>query len=132
MLRAPSISLGAAYMTTDQSRSKQKKPYFVKQPSDWIKIIEEWKASSMSQSDYCDANQINYHQFIYQYGKISGRIRTKSKLLPVKVTESEHVAAVDKNHFMLQYPNGLKLSIPVNTHPTIIKAFLTCLENSSC
>jgi hypothetical protein len=118
-------------MATDQSQSKQPGSRFVKQQSDWIKIIEQWKASGMSQSDYCDANQINYHQFIYQHGKISGRIKTKSKLLPVKVSQFEH-AAPEKNHFMLHYPNGLKLYIPVNTHPTVIKAFLACMEKPSC
>lgn len=131
MLHASSISLGAVSMTTDQSQSKQTKSYVVEQQSEWIKIIEAWKASGMSQSDYCDINQINYHQFVYQHGKLSGRIKTKSKLLPVKVSQTEQVMP-DKNHFILQYPNGLKLSIPVNTHPAVIKAFLTCLEKPSC
>jgi hypothetical protein len=118
-------------MTADQSQSKQVKLRSVKQPSEWASIIEQWKASGLSQSAYCDENQINYHQFLYQHGKISGRAKTNSKLLPVKVTQPDHVTP-DKNHFILQYPDGLKLYIPVNTHPTVIKAFLTCLEKPSC
>lgn len=127
MLHASSILLGAASVATNQSHSNQAKSHSIKQAFDWIKIIDEWKASGMSQSDYCNANQINYHQFVYQHGKITGRTKTNSKLLPIKVSHTDYVTP-EQNHFMLHYPDGLKLYIPVNTHPTVIKAFLTCLE----
>jgi hypothetical protein len=94
---------------------------------DWVTIIKQWKSSGISQSAYCEANNINYSQFVYQSAKISARAKANSKLLPVKVTESDHVTPA-QNNFMLHYPNGLKLYIPINAHPDAIKVLINCLE----
>jgi hypothetical protein len=93
----------------------------------WVNIIKQCKASGMSQSAYCEANNINYNQFVYQSSKISARAKADSKLLPVKVIQPDHVTPV-QNTFVLYYPNGLKLQIPINAHPDTIKTLLNCIE----
>ena len=93
---------------------------------DWTNIIKQWKTSGLSQVAYCEANKINYNQFVYQNAKLS--VRTKAmKLLPVKVTQYEP-ASTAQNNFVLHYSSGLKLYIPVNAHPEAIKALINCLE----
>ena len=94
---------------------------------DWITIIKRCRASGLSQSAYCKMNKINYNQFVYQKSKISARSKANAKLLPVKVTQSDPIIPA-QNNFMLHYPNGLKLSIPVNASQEAIKALLNCLE----
>ena len=94
--------------------------------NDWVNMVKQWKASGMSQFAYCEANNINYNQFVYQSSKISARAKSNSKLLPVKVTQPDHVTAV-QNNFVLYYPNGLKLQIPINAHADAIKALLKCI-----
>jgi hypothetical protein len=94
---------------------------------DWISIIKQWKTSGLSQAAYCEANNINYNQFVYQNARISARTKCSSKLLPVKITHPEQVVTA-QNNFILHYPSGLKLHIPVNAHPEAIKALINCLE----
>lgn len=94
---------------------------------DWVSIIKQWKASGISQVAYCEANNINYNQFVYQNARLSARAKASSKLLPVKITHPEQ-AAITPNNFILHYPNGLKLHIPVNAHPEAIKTLINCLE----
>src|SRR3990167_3956773 len=87
---------------------------------DWVSIIKQWKASGLSQVAYCKENNINYNQFVYQNARLSSRAKASSKLLPVKITHSDQVVTA-QNNFILQYPSGLKLHIPVNAHPEAIK-----------
>jgi hypothetical protein len=98
---------------------------------DWVDIIKQWKASGMPQTAYCEANDINYNQFVYQNAKLSVRAKASSKLLPVKITHLEQTATV-QNNFVLHYPSGLKLHIPVNAHPEAIKTLINCLEKQQC
>ena len=98
---------------------------------DWINIIKQCKASGMAQAAYCKENEINYNQFLYQKSKLSVREKASSKLLPVQITPPERPAVV-QNNFILHYPNGLKLHIPVNAHPEAIKTLINCLEIRQC
>lgn len=92
----------------------------------WVHVINQWKSSGMSQTDYCNANNINYNKFIYQISKLSARNKTQ-KLLPVKIGRSEFTTPL-QNNFVIHYPNGLKLHIPINAHPEAIKSILNCME----
>jgi hypothetical protein len=94
---------------------------------DWVSIIKQWKTSGLSQVAYCEANNINYNQFVYQNARLSARTKSSSKLLPIKITHPEQVVTA-QNNFILHYPSGLKLHIPVNAHPEAIKTLINCLE----
>lgn len=94
---------------------------------DWVSIVTQWKTSGLSQVAYCKENNINYNQFVYQNARLSARSRASSKLLPVKITHPEQVVTA-QNNFILHYPSGLRLHIPVNAHPEAIKALINCLE----
>ena len=94
----------------------------------WNDIIEQWKTSGMSQVAFCNAHDINYNQFIHQRSKISSAAQRKNKLLPVNVLPNTSTGSTGSN-FILHYPNGIKLTIPVNAHPEAIKTLLLCLES---
>ena len=98
---------------------------------DWASVIKQWKTSGMSQTAYCKANDINYNQFVYQSSKLSAHAKTSSKLLPIKITHPEQVVTA-QNNFILHYPGGLKLQIPVNSHPEAIKTLINCLDKQRC
>lgn len=94
---------------------------------DWVSIIKRWKASGMSQTAYCAANNINYNQFVYQNAKLLARSKSNAKLLPVKMTHHDQAHSI-QNNFVLHYPSGLKLHIPVNAHPEAIRTLINCLK----
>ena len=117
--------------TPDQPQENNPAPPPSEINIDWINIIKQWKTSGMPQAVYCKANDINYNQFVYQNAKLSAHTKSSSKLLPVKITHPEQTATV-QNNFVLHYPSGLKLYIPVNAHPEAIKIIIHCLEKQRC
>jgi hypothetical protein len=98
---------------------------------DWVSIIKQWRASGLSRVTYCRSNNINYNQFVYQKAKLSGAAKPSSKLLPIKLSHPEQSVAT-QNTFILCYPSGLKLHIPINAHPEAIKTLISCLEKQTC
>jgi len=111
----------------DQHQAKKSASLASETKIDWVSIIKSCKTSGMPQAAYCETNNINYNQFVYQNAKLSARTKASSKLLPVKITHPEQVVTA-QNNFILHYPNGLKLHIPVNAHPEAIKTLINCLE----
>jgi hypothetical protein len=93
---------------------------------DWVNIIEQWKSSGLSQSAFCKTHNINYQQFNYHYSKQNPADKVKPKLLPINMLPNR--SSPITNHFMLHYPNGMKLSIPMDADPIVLKTLLTCLE----
>ncbi len=116
-------------MTTANEHSSSSQPTQTK--IDWVDIIKRWRTSGLSQMAYCKANNILFNQFNYQHSKLSAQAKTKPKLLPVNIMPNTQ-AGVTPNNFILHYPNGMKLHIPVNAHPEAIKALLSCLETRQC
>lgn len=108
-------------------------PTIGKQPSpsgskfDWINTIEQWRTSGLSQSAYCRLNNINYQQFTYHRYKHNTKSKVKPKLIPVKMVPN-HSPTSSLNHLILDYPSGIKLSIPMDVDPIALKALLSCLE----
>jgi hypothetical protein len=117
--------------TPDHHQSNQCKPLASDKSIDWVTIIKQWKASGMSQVAYCKVNDINYNQFVYQNAKLSANTKPSPKLLPIKISHPEQTMTA-QNNFILHYPSGLKLHIPVNAHPDAIKALIHCLEMQQC
>jgi hypothetical protein len=117
--------------TPDQHQANNAESLATEANIDWVSIIKQWRTSGMPQAAYCEANNINYNQFVYQSAKLSARAKASSKLLPVKITHPEPITTA-QNNFILHYPSGLKLHIPVNAHPEAIKTLLNCLEMQQC
>jgi hypothetical protein len=97
---------------------------------DWINIIKQWKSSGLSQMSYCKANNINYNQFVYQNAKLLSRSKSNPKLLPIKISQIDSPLPT-QNNFVLIYPNGLKLHIPLSAHPEAIKTLIHCLGETN-
>jgi hypothetical protein len=117
--------------TINQHQSTYSEPQPPQPKIDWVDIIKHWKISGMSQAAYCKANNIKLNQFTYQNVKLSSRAKTNSKWLPVRVMQSKQATAIP-SIFVIHYPNGMRLHIPVNAHPEAIKALLICLGTRQC
>lgn len=117
--------------TSDKSQENQLEPASSATTMDWSSIIQQWKSSGLTQTAYCKANNINYNQFVYQISKLSARTKSHSKLLPIQITQPHQFGGV-QSCFILDYPNGLKLHIPLNAHPEAIKVLLNCMDQQLC
>jgi hypothetical protein len=112
--------------TLDQQQSTNHESALTQPTLDWIDIVKRWKKSGLSQTAYCKANNISVNQFTYQQAKLSARTQSSAKLLPVNIVPSE-IPLAAQNNFVLHYPTGIKLHIPINAHPEAIKTLLACL-----
>jgi len=75
----------------------------------WSKHITEWKASGLTQAAYCEQQNLNLNQLIYQKSKREGKHQPKSNVL------SSGFAAVTlsparSEGLMLTFPTGVQLS----------------------
>lgn len=78
----------------------------------WAVLIAEWKKSNLSQKEFCKRHALNFNTFTYQRGKSIKKHEAPLKLLPVKMPNNSLTSSLAPNYFTLQYPNGIKLSIP--------------------
>jgi hypothetical protein len=74
----------------------------------WWKQIETWKASGQSQKGFCNANNLNYPQFVYWLRKYRQQPRAERKrasdFIPVTLSAPEPATEL-----ILVLPSGLEL-----------------------
>jgi len=86
--------------------------------ADWERLNTLWKASGLSQSDFCKEQGVNHARFGYWRGKIMKTQRTdentsfcKVRVKEIPVTSSKEpftgVSLLFSNGTRLQLPNGL-------------------------
>ena len=46
--------------------------------TDWKQQVNAWKRSGLSQNQFCKANDLSYHRFVYWRGKFEGATRGRS------------------------------------------------------
>ena len=126
-------------MKTSKSPSTSKKSnnpapdeLYPNEPLDWQAVMHEWEASDLSQPEFCKAKSLNYTTFVYQRNKFKKNKNVAPPLLPIKLLQPAQTSAPLPlaTCFILQWPSGIKLSIPPQADATILKALLTCLELS--
>ena|SRR3990167_2774692 len=90
---------------------------------DWKNIIADWENSGLSQTEFCKSRKLNYQTFGYQRSKSLKKMIRKTGLLPVKIIGKDQ--PIGTNHFILQWPTGMKLSIPINADSDTLKILLS-------
>ena len=70
----------------------------------WKQQVEAWKLSGLSQNQFCKANELSYHRFVYWRGKFEG------------VTRGRRTKGGNGGFAAVNYPadgdHGLTLSLP--------------------
>ncbi len=92
----------------------------------WIKHIEAWQRSGLSQAAYCRQHQLNAKSF-------SGRLKhyreqglsTRPKLIPVQVNKEERQPLPQVLVLTVQ---GCRLELPVTVSPEWLSQLMRCLS----
>ena len=72
----------------------------------WVKHIETWENSSLSQQAYCRENNLKACQFSYWKGKLSDNKASLTKnFVPISVSQTRST-----NGFTIHFPNGYHIS----------------------
>ena len=75
-------------------------------PAYWKGRIEAWKRSGESQSQFCQANDLSYHRFVYWRRKFEGAGRRQTKQDSGGFATVDYRPAVNGGLTLL-LPNGL-------------------------
>ena len=94
--------------------------------------IENWKASGVSQANYCKQQGIKPHIFSYYKKKFSSIPDTvkRHKLIPIKlIPEADSVSALRTQHplaplIKISHTNGFSLEILLNSELSSLKPVL--------
>ncbi len=99
------------------------------QPVDWPAIMQEWEVSGLPQKEFCQSRSLVYGQFMYHRNRLSQSKRKSPALLSVKLHPEDPTASKPAIHgFILQWPNGTRLSIPPGADAMTLKTLLNYLE----
>ena len=85
-------------------------------------LIEAWKQSGLSQTEFCDQKQLSRHSFGYWLKKYRNQKdkpdqpenNTAKSFFPVNITSKQQQATYETNHITITYPNGIKVCCPLN------------------
>lgn len=94
-------------------------------------IIDLWKESGLTQTQYCKQEKVSYYIFKYWLQKyrnehIGAKQIQPAQFLPVQVPSSDELSKdpVSKDDITIHYPNGVKINCPVNIDTSLIKTLI--------
>lgn len=91
----------------------------------WQKLSDEWRASGLTQPEFCEQRGISYARFGYWRTKLlasTGKSRPNLKPVTIKT------AAANANGLIQAIlPNGVKLQIPHNVNEASLRLATTLL-----
>jgi len=104
---------------------------------DWEKINEEYKSSGLSQKAFCQNKNIKFNQFTYQRQRLQQRNRIQNKLASIivhddKLNLTPHRSVNSHKNFILEWPSGKRLIIPIDTNSQALNIVLTTLGRIEC
>ena len=114
-------------MKITDSQLIPEKPIF---PLNWQSIMQEWETSGLRQREFCKARSLVYSQFMYHRGQLKKSESKPAELLPIQlVAEKQSIPTpTTATPFVLQWPSGLRLSIPIGADSATLKTLLSYLE----
>ncbi len=84
-------------------------------------LIEQYKASGLSQKRFCQEHTIAISQFYYWHKRYR-ESQAEQGFVPVKIFSGRNKIPVA--NLEIQYPNGVLLRLPVNTPLNYIRALM--------
>jgi len=92
--------------------------------------MHEWESSGLTQREFCEKKLLAYTSFMYQRNRIKKSKLATSPLLPIKLLPLEQASAPmpTTSCFAIQWPNGIRLSIPPHADAATLKSLLIFLE----
>ena len=92
--------------------------------------MHEWESSTLSQREFCEKKSLAYTSFMYQRNRIKKSKSATSPMLPIKLLPLEQASApmLTTSCFVMQWPNGIRLSIPPHADAVTLKSLLIFLE----
>lgn len=91
----------------------------------WQHIIEDWQASSKTQSEYCRDNALKLHQLNYWKRQLACT-DTPSALIPLGPLPP--VNSDNQGMLGVTLTNGTRLDIPANQAATLLPMIFTLLK----
>jgi hypothetical protein len=100
-------------------------------PLDWKTIMHEWESSGLPQREFCEKKSLAYTSFMYQRNRIKKSKSATSSMLPIKLLPLQQASAPmpTTSCFVIQWPNGIRLSIPPHADTATLKSLLIFLEH---
>lgn len=97
----------------------------------WKDHSDAWKASRLTQVDYCAQHGISYQSFVYQHNRMASKVkRTVVNFVearPETVTINNQTAGLQ-----LMLPNGIRVGIAHEINAEFLKTVLTIAGTLPC
>jgi len=107
-------------------------------PDEWMKLLEEYATSGLSQKEFVAKHELSFSTFQYWLYRKSKGLRAESgssaQFVPVEVVPSPALQAraaepvVAGGLIELELPTGLRVRLPAGTTPRFLGDVLACLR----
>jgi len=96
---------------------------------EWFKFVEEYKNSSLTQTEFCKQKNISLCRFGYYVKKCRDKIETSPSSKQPSFSQINIQSDVSKKapEVRIELINGFKCHVPVNIHPDQLKMLLRTL-----
>ena len=90
-------------------------------PDQMFGLIEIWKQSGLSQTEFCNQKQLSRYRFSYWLKKYRKQKEkpdqpennTAKRFFPVNITSKQEPAFCHTDYITITYPNGVKVCCPL-------------------
>lgn len=91
----------------------------------WHDLIRQWEHSGLPQKEFCREHSLNYSNFVYQRMQLKKLQQiSPPRLLPVEKL-SDGLKPLTSTSFIVQWPNGTRLCVPLQADLSTLQALLT-------
>lgn len=108
-----------------ESTSKSEKQNF------WRSHSESWKASGLTQKEYCEQEGISFKSFIYQHHRITAKANNRSiKFIESRPIQSPSGCAATR--LQLIFPNGVRIGIDGELNTELLQTLFSIAGGIPC
>ena len=91
----------------------------------WESFRNAWKASKLTQPEFCKQQGIDYAKFQYYLygGKKNKHAKSlpKQKLIPIAINREGSLAIMTDSHVNIKFPNGIILTVSEKVNEVALK-----------
>lgn len=102
----------------------------IKKVTGWKSVVDEWLASGLTQTEFCEQRELKVSQLSYYYRKYHPTPKSTAKLAKITCSRSDEIVSV--GGFVLAFPSGVKLSVPSQFCQQSLHRLLVMLQETSC
>lgn len=97
----------------------------------WRSHSDTWRASGLTQKEYCESAGISFKSFIYQHHRITAKAN-KPALKFIESRSVQNISSGTATRLQLIFPNGIRIGIDGELNAPLLQTLFSIAGGVSC